>query len=282
MTPSDARVNSTGIKETKEEVGRNAGHSSGTTSHKNQYEKIKLSECSRVRSGSNSDSSNFEELPEAPADGGSSKKLSDIRSQNVSSRREELLLQLKVIEDAIAKRRSRMPDSSSKMGRSTFRKTYVLEKSSRRQTKPKAVVSNVRRCHKIKRLSLQYAQMLPLHELWQGYMGALRRAPKSCYLKADYHGCLMRVSHARNATQIGISGMVIMETRLTFMILTKKNRVVTIPKAGSVFQFLFDDKLFTVIGDNFFGTAAGRVQRKFKSRSICPVFLDELGICKLN
>ncbi len=46
-------------------------------------------------------------------------------------------------------------------------------------------------------------------------------------LKADYHGCLLHVTGALNESQVGISGLVIRESRNIFLLLTPKDRLLS-------------------------------------------------------
>lgn len=94
-------------------------------------------------------------------------------------------------------------------------------------------------------------------------------------MKADYHGCLLHVTKACNPVQEGIYGIVLRETRQTFLLIRPYlDRLVTIPKQGTVFHFILDRRLYTIYGDNFRSTAAGRVQKKFKPNASIPDFVD--------
>ena len=57
--------------------------------------------------------------------------------------------------------------------------------------------------------------------------------------RADLHGCYMKVSKALNACLVGIQGIVVMETRNTLQIINKKNTLLTVPKHGTSFRFVF-------------------------------------------
>uniref|UniRef100_A0A914VY95 Ribonuclease P protein subunit p29 n=1 Tax=Plectus sambesii TaxID=2011161 RepID=A0A914VY95_9BILA len=158
---------------------------------------------------------------------------------------------------------------------------FVLEKTIKRPTKPKKAAPNLAR--KSKKLSdlkdLKYSQFVALYDLWKNYF-------KSCYggkdperaddrlLKADYHGCLLLVATSVNPSQVGLRGIVVRESRNTFLIITPDDRLLTIPKKGTTFQFVLDGHLFTLFGDALGNTSAGRSQKKFKNCSTVPYLLS--------
>lgn len=94
--------------------------------------------------------------------------------------------------------------------------------------------------------SLKYADLLPLHELWLQYIekqlhphmkksenGTLSvpevyestyNAFSTAMVKSDFHGAKMTVVASRNPTLVGQTGIVAMETRNTFKIVSEDNR----------------------------------------------------------
>uniref|UniRef100_A0A8R1HQW6 Ribonuclease P protein subunit p29 n=1 Tax=Caenorhabditis japonica TaxID=281687 RepID=A0A8R1HQW6_CAEJA len=91
-------------------------------------------------------------------------------------------------------------------------------------------------------------------------------------LKADYHGALLTVWVAENPTQIGISGIVILETRHTFQMVTQDDRFVVIPKKGAVFRFILGDRLFSLFGDGMRTRPAWR-GKKPRVKRVLPTFI---------
>ncbi|KAI9018287.1 RNase P/MRP, p29 subunit [Hyaloraphidium curvatum] len=87
----------------------------------------------------------------------------------------------------------------------------------------------------------QYDAFLPLHELWNSYIGELvgtrvdANAPAKL-MKADYHGAILTVVKATAPSLVGLSGIVIKETENTFQIVTRHNRLKVVPKANAVFR----------------------------------------------
>lgn len=96
-------------------------------------------------------------------------------------------------------------------------------------------------------------QVEPLYQMWcdyyRGLLGDPQKAPDERMLKADYHGALVLVAEAHNPTMIGLVGIVILETRQSFQLITKDDRYLVIPKHGTALQFILDGRVFTVFGD---------------------------------
>ena len=87
-------------------------------------------------------------------------------------------------------------------------------------------------------------------------------------LKADLHGAILTVINSTNKNNIGISGIVLFESRRTFNILTKKNEIKTILKQGCIFETLlqFNNMKILIYGENFIYKSAERTKIKFKPK----------------
>lgn len=134
-----------------------------------------------------------------------------------------------------------------------------------------------------------------LHALWQSYMRDLmgERVHESelmnKVLKADLHGCVLKVIQARNVSQIGVEGVLISESERTFQLATaphgdlatinssvhgsetinssdKHPRIITVPKPHTVFVFRWADRLITIYGNHFVQRSADRSAKKFKGK----------------
>uniref|UniRef100_A0A915Q012 Ribonuclease P protein subunit p29 n=1 Tax=Setaria digitata TaxID=48799 RepID=A0A915Q012_9BILA len=112
-------------------------------------------------------------------------------------------------------------------------KVFVLEKRIKKEFKiRRQPVENFikRRIAKSDIKNLKYSQFQQLYELWCEYFSALVGSGDQSdarVLKADYHGCLLMVAEAANPSQIGICGIVVRETRQTFMLITKQDRMLS-------------------------------------------------------
>lgn len=129
----------------------------------------------------------------------------------------------------------------------------------------------------IKKEGHKFEDYIPLHRLWQGYMRDLldikrfeakTAGPKKenyeRLLKADYHGCMIVVRKSRCPSLLGVAGIILMETRNTFKIISKDNKIKCLPKAHCLFSFELDGYMFTLAGNQFCVKSSLRVRKKFK------------------
>ncbi|KAI9272968.1 Rof/RNase P-like protein [Phascolomyces articulosus] len=127
----------------------------------------------------------------------------------------------------------------------------------------------------IPKKGVKYELFEPLHNLWQGYMKELYSQGQSNslqfaqkLLKADYHGAIIKVTKSSNPLLVGSTGIVIQETQNLFKIITKENKVKSIPKSKTVFQVELDccSCSFTLYGQQLLTRAAERAAKKFKAK----------------
>lgn len=119
-----------------------------------------------------------------------------------------------------------------------------------------------------------YKKYIPMHRLWKDYIKDVLntenmndkniQVSQEKLLKADYHGCCLTVQRSTCPSYIGVTGIVLQETRNTFKVITKEDQVKCIPKMNSVFAFEIDKYLFTIYGNQFCVKSADRCTRKFK------------------
>ncbi|KAI7851737.1 Rof/RNase P-like protein [Circinella umbellata] len=120
---------------------------------------------------------------------------------------------------------------------------------------------------------VKYEYFEPLNKLWQGYMkelygqGQQLQFPQKL-LKADYHGAIIKVTKSSNPLLVGSTGIVIQETQNLFKIITKENKIKSIPKSKTVFQVELDicACTFTLYGQQLLTRAAERAAKKFKAK----------------
>ncbi|WKX92709.1 hypothetical protein Q1695_010609 [Nippostrongylus brasiliensis] len=124
--------------------------------------------------------------------------------------------------------------------------------------------------------ALKYAQVEPLYHMWCQYyrelLGSREKMPDERMLKADYHGALVLVAEAHNTTMIGIVGIIILETRQTFQLITKDDKYKVIPKQGTALQFILDGRVFTLFGDSMRYKPSLR-GKKHRLRVALPFFI---------
>lgn len=89
--------------------------------------------------------------------------------------------------------------------------------------------------------SLKYYEMIPLNDLWSGYirqhLGLTdgMKAPEPYeptydafskqLVKSDFHGAIIRVCRSKCPGHVGSEGIVAMDTKNTFKIVSKDNRL---------------------------------------------------------
>ncbi|PCH08485.1 Ribonuclease P/MRP, p29 subunit [Penicillium occitanis (nom. inval.)] len=156
----------------------------------------------------------------------------------------------------------------------------------------------------------RYEVFKGLHELWVQYMQEVLGIEKSAdkgnngrplvisgyahgskLVSADYHGAEVEVVRSRCAGRVGAKGIVVRDTKFTFVIVTEADVVKTIPKEHTVFRFTIpstpikasaeetsnNDKMegektkdfvFELHGSQFENRPVDRANKKFKWRNI--------------
>ena len=116
---------------------------------------------------------------------------------------------------------------------------------------------------------LEYKKMAEIHELWLGYSKKVVASnggdPSNIY-KLDLHGCLLKCTASKNPTLVGSEGIVVQETKNTFLIIGKTNRLVTLPKRESIFEFKLDQQCYRIHGCNLLCTIQARSKSKYKQQ----------------
>ena len=107
--------------------------------------------------------------------------------------------------------------------------------------------------------------MLPLHERWKSYIYELCLPAQSSkdlqqrLVNADLHGAFLRVAEAKEPRVRGVSGIVIRDSASALHVVTKKERVVVIPKRHCVFEFQLDaTRVVTLLGDGLILESANK------------------------
>jgi len=123
---------------------------------------------------------------------------------------------------------------------------------------------------------LEYELYLPLHQLWSDYISDLINTDKVTkkneeevlrrLSKADLHGAMLKVVKCKCATLVGVCGIVLMETKHVFKLITNNNTLKVMPKVNSVFSLQIGTHLVTLYGNNFCYKASERSARSFKMK----------------
>lgn len=94
----------------------------------------------------------------------------------------------------------------------------------------------------LSRNSLKYIDLVPLHKLWKNYILEHLSLPSDtlqipdvdtlCYdayskrlIKSDFHGAKITVSRSKCSSLVGIHGIIAMDTKNTFKVLSKDNQL---------------------------------------------------------
>ena len=161
----------------------------------------------------------------------------------------------------------------------TSNKVYIIDKyinGTKKKNKKKQNKLNYTHglIKNLKKEKMNYDDLLILNNMWQDYINELMNNTNNQenilnkMLKADLHGAILTVINSTNKNNIGISGIVIFESRRTFNILTQKNELKTILKQGCIFETLlkFNNMKILIYGENFIYKSAERTKIKFKPK----------------
>ena len=85
---------------------------------------------------------------------------------------------------------------------------------------------------------------------------------KLVLLKADFHFAEVSVSHSTNPSLVGISGFVVRDNKHTLHILSQDERVRSVSKNESVFDFGFKNNVIRIYGNSL----AGRPEDRWRSK----------------
>lgn len=115
----------------------------------------------------------------------------------------------------------------------------------------------------------------PLLNLWIQYATKLRRDDIASFpsrvTRMDLHGAPVDVIRSKDPGLVGISGILIAETANTVMIITQKNKAVTVPKNVTVIRIKFDGVEVEILLPALAFRASERSARKIKKKHMPPI-----------
>uniref|UniRef100_A0A8C6RTU3 Ribonuclease P protein subunit p29 n=2 Tax=Nannospalax galili TaxID=1026970 RepID=A0A8C6RTU3_NANGA len=85
-------------------------------------------------------------------------------------------------------------------------------------------------------------------------------------LKADLHGAIISVTKSKCPSYVGVTGILLQETKHIFKITTKEDRLKVIPKLNCVFTIETDDFISYIYGSKFQLRSSERSAKKFKAK----------------
>ncbi|XP_054164483.1 ribonuclease P protein subunit p29-like [Oppia nitens] len=141
--------------------------------------------------------------------------------------------------------------------------TYLLKdipnKFNRKKKKNKKTIGlNAKQRKKLfslKSNDVKYETFERINDLWHKYIDSVIneikcKSDEIKLIRADFHGAYVYVSAAANPTLVGVKGFVVYETKNTFKIVNKDNRLLTIPKNGTLFAFEHNQQIIKFNGNN--------------------------------
>ncbi|KAB0791800.1 hypothetical protein PPYR_03600 [Photinus pyralis] len=115
---------------------------------------------------------------------------------------------------------------------------------------------------KLPKQDWNYKELGVMRDLWKQYMrNNLALYPKIptwedsnwnnfniTLAKSEFIGAELTVVRSKNVNQVGMRGIVVLETKATYQIVTPKNELKILIKKSSVFSLVLDDMKFTIFG----------------------------------
>ena len=83
--------------------------------------------------------------------------------------------------------------------------------------------------------------------------------------KSDFHGAKLKVSSSKCTSLVGQTGIVLLDTKGTFSIISKDNVLRVIPKSDSMLELIWKKARFTVYGKHLCYRSAERATKKIKT-----------------
>lgn len=109
-----------------------------------------------------------------------------------------------------------------------------------------------------------------LHELWMSYARKVfqetGQALGDRVLRMDWHGALAHVVRSKDPGLVGATGILVAETANTVVLVTRRNRAITVPKNISVMQFTVNNHTVELILPALCFRASERSARKIKKK----------------
>lgn len=191
---------------------------------------------------------------------------------------------LEVLVDPREKRKTNIDDLSPYLELPNYKKKVKEPKKFKKQKKrmSRKEMKNLG-LYSLPRKSMKYDDYKDLNALWIGYMqeqlgSDLKQLEKKLTLtdpqydmmsgtihKSDFHGAKIKVIKNKCPSMVGHKGIVIMETKETFNILSKDNILRIIPKATSLFELKWKKVRFTIFGKHLKMKSAERSVKKSKT-----------------
>jgi len=192
-----------------------------------------------------------------------------------------------------------LPPGDVKEINGELKKTLVLsyQKPKRTKSKPirkskKPLTAKEKRSlglYRLPKKGLKYSSFEALNSMWNGYMKELldleslesggwspnlNEETRQLQLqmrvcRAELSGALLSVASASCPSHVGVTGIVVLESKNTLQIISEDNKLRLIPKLGSSFSFNFEGYKFTFPGSSIHSKPAERITKKLKNKYPC-------------
>jgi len=192
-----------------------------------------------------------------------------------------------------------LPPGDVKEINGELKKTLVLsyQKPKRTKSKPirkskKPLTAKEKRSlglYRLPKKGLKYSSFEALNSMWNGYMKELldleslesggwspnlNEETRQLQLqmrvcRAELSGALLSVATASCPSHVGVTGIVVLESKNTLQIISEDNKLRLIPKLGSSFSFYFQGYKFTFPGSSVHSKPAERITKKLKNKYPC-------------
>ncbi|EEH22629.2 hypothetical protein PABG_04840 [Paracoccidioides brasiliensis Pb03] len=173
------------------------------------------------------------------------------------------------------------------------KKEYFLRKQ-----KPKPLSAREKRItgiYDLPKEEIKYDVFKGLHKMWIEYMQDvldLKRDKSQVFINplvhgsqlssADFHGAELEVVRSRCVSRVGVKGIVVRDSKFTFVVVTEKDEAKTIPKEHTIFRFQIPlpacdgedvkgehkNLTFELHGSQFENRPVDRANKKFKWKNL--------------
>ncbi|XP_050537698.1 ribonuclease P protein subunit p29 isoform X2 [Daktulosphaira vitifoliae] len=137
---------------------------------------------------------------------------------------------------------------------------------------------------------LSYRDALKLNELWISYIKHVinfkdlqargwngtpqgkhwEQLATSLY-KCDFHGALIKIISSKCCSYIGVSGVIVLETKYTFQIVGSDDKLKTVSKKGCIYEIELEGFLFHIYGQHFITRSKDRSKKKLKDNLLLQI-----------
>lgn len=184
-----------------------------------------------------------------------------------------------------------LPPSDGKSVADELRKTFIFSKLRSKAVKNKKIKKKFLTTRKRMLLGLgkincknglKYTDLLPLHQLWLKYIQSILGDKISSneshnpidsnweninqqLIKADFHGAKISVIKSKCPSLVGISGIIIQDTKNTFRICCTDDVIRTLPKDAIVIKLYLHEQTLQIFGKQLSIRPTERTVKKFKT-----------------